>query len=532
MTSKVQTIDIDTPNAWTAAQVLSKENWWIDNWSWWLSEVSHDATLAGDGTVGYPLSVVGWGSGWSITRDIKTSGVIYQAWSWGWFITINFWYDWIIYSDATPTPTTVIWHWNHPNYWYGSMTVAIKPNEYYQVTWWVQDYYYSEAWWVGPAWPSGTWGNIVFVSDDLGTYSASKAFSITHNLNVTQADVEAGRYKITLTQKANNAWLVITPTWVSSSFGISYQAGTRDASAATAFAGFKWQADTLSAYLLCWWGNTVDSARLIIEDLRLQTGGMGSGAGQTIFISTAQSRGSWYNTITHNLAVTQSDVEAGRYAIMFSFKQAANKSFYQNIVDDDLWADQMAKINRNVWSSSNPSVQSEITRQANTLIHMVDINVTELRCHIIDTRVTNSKAGVEDTAYGPSWDWVTNVAPSKNAVYDKIESMGWSIPTFATHTALWQSFTGTSPNGFSYGTLYTNTTWLWLYQVTVTHNGGSSYQPYWFILVDWVEIWNSWHMDSWFSQWAFMVPAGSTYQIGCYGMGWYNVIATINWKQA
>lgn len=36
-------------------------------------------------------------------------------------------------------------------------------------------------------------------------------------------------------------------------------------------------------------------------------------------------------------------------------------------------------------------------------------------------------ASVSDTSYWPSWDWVTNVAPSKNAVYDKIESIvSWS----------------------------------------------------------------------------------------------------------
>lgn len=44
-------------------------------------------------------------------------------------------------------------------------------------------------------------------------------------------------------------------------------------------------------------------------------------------------------------------------------------------------------------------------------------------------------ASVSDTPYWPSWNWVTNVAPSKNAVYDKIESLNleqdvrvWNIP--------------------------------------------------------------------------------------------------------
>ena len=39
---------------------------------------------------------------------------------------------------------------------------------------------------------------------------------------------------------------------------------------------------------------------------------------------------------------------------------------------------------------------------------------------------------VSDTAYGSSWDWVTWTAPSKNAVYDKINGIDWLIPSAAT----------------------------------------------------------------------------------------------------
>ena len=36
---------------------------------------------------------------------------------------------------------------------------------------------------------------------------------------------------------------------------------------------------------------------------------------------------------------------------------------------------------------------------------------------------------VSDTEYGSSWDWKTDIAPSQNAVYDKIETVVGSIPT-------------------------------------------------------------------------------------------------------
>lgn len=41
----------------------------------------------------------------------------------------------------------------------------------------------------------------------------------------------------------------------------------------------------------------------------------------------------------------------------------------------------------------------------------------------------NIPSQVDDTTYGSSWDWVTGTAPSKNAVYDAIESKLWDIET-------------------------------------------------------------------------------------------------------
>ena len=40
---------------------------------------------------------------------------------------------------------------------------------------------------------------------------------------------------------------------------------------------------------------------------------------------------------------------------------------------------------------------------------------------------TGGGATVSDTAYGPSWNGVTDVAPSKNAIYDKIETLGGGV---------------------------------------------------------------------------------------------------------
>jgi hypothetical protein len=58
-------------------------------------------------------------------------------------------------------------------------------------------------------------------------------------------------------------------------------------------------------------------------------------------------------------------------------------------------------------------------------------------------------ATVSDTAYGPSWDGVTTVAPSKNAVYDKIEALaagGGASVDDSVYGAGWNGVTTVAPS--------------------------------------------------------------------------------------
>lgn len=46
----------------------------------------------------------------------------------------------------------------------------------------------------------------------------------------------------------------------------------------------------------------------------------------------------------------------------------------------------------------------------------------------VDAQVSEATAGaVSDTAYAASWNGVTGIAPSKNAIYDKISAMDTTI---------------------------------------------------------------------------------------------------------
>ncbi len=55
-------------------------------------------------------------------------------------------------------------------------------------------------------------------------------------------------------------------------------------------------------------------------------------------------------------------------------------------------------------------------------------------------------AVVSDTAYGGSWDGVTGVAPSKNAVWDKIESLGSAGISDTAYGVGWDGSTTTGPS--------------------------------------------------------------------------------------
>ena len=54
---------------------------------------------------------------------------------------------------------------------------------------------------------------------------------------------------------------------------------------------------------------------------------------------------------------------------------------------------------------------------------------------------TLTASNISDAAYSSSWNWVTTVAPSKNVVYDKIESVISSIPTNNNQLTNWCGYT-------------------------------------------------------------------------------------------
>lgn len=59
-----------------------------------------------------------------------------------------------------------------------------------------------------------------------------------------------------------------------------------------------------------------------------------------------------------------------------------------------------------------------------------------IKSYVDTTAGSSAAAKVSDTAYASSWNWVTTIAPSKNAVYDKISAMDTTIAGKADSSSL------------------------------------------------------------------------------------------------
>lgn len=144
-------------------------------------------------------------------------------------------------------------------------------------------------WWAG----SGGWGNIIFVSENFPSWLDAND-TYTHNLNVTQADVEAGRYNIRIT-----AWSLSNFGKTSASVRYDY---TFEQHRWLSTAPSQWdvnrQANTIRIWINQW---TADrNHRFIIEDLWAVTWLSGD-ISKWILISRDTATASWAVTYTHDL---------------------------------------------------------------------------------------------------------------------------------------------------------------------------------------------------------------------------------------
>lgn len=116
---------------------------------------------------------------------------------------------------------------------------------------------------------------------------------------------------------------------------------------------------------------------------------------------------------------------------------------------------------------------------------------------------------VSDTAYGSSWNWVTATAPSKNAVYDKIQSLSSSIPTVNNGTL----------------TITQNWTTAWTFTANQSGNTSVALTDTTYNAWPWIEIWTI--QDYSAMQWP--APDGFHVPLNTERQSVYNVWTALGW---
>lgn len=118
---------------------------------------------------------------------------------------------------------------------------------------------------------------------------------------------------------------------------------------------------------------------------------------------------------------------------------------------------------------------NDTTYSALTVANITSSNTT---AKVVSWSIFNQwvkAVAVNDTAYASSWNWITDVAPSKNAVYDKISAMDTTISWKADSSAI-----PTKVSQLTNDSWYTSNTWTITW---ITMNGSSK--------------WTSWVVDLW-----------------------------------
>lgn len=133
---------------------------------------------------------------------------------------------------------------------------------------------------------------------------------------------------------------------------------------------------------------------------------------------TAVSSVNWYRWVVN---LTTNDIPVDWTTKMYV------SSLEKNTWNNKLWYNDVATVAIS-WNYSDlngkPTVDSAMSDSST---NAVQNNV--IKAYVDTTAWSSAAAKVSDTAYWSSWDWVTWIAPSKNALYDKIHSVDSDIST-------------------------------------------------------------------------------------------------------
>ena len=141
------------------------------------------------------------------------------------------------------------------------------------------------------------------------------------------------------------------------------------------------------------------------------------------------------------------------------------------------------------WNTFNWKANaSDVLTKTNTTSYTPSADYNPATKKYVDDAVTAAASGsVSDEAYSSTWDWVGWIAPSKNAVYDKISAMDTTIAGKQDELTAWSNITigdvcesdmqWPAPSGFH---VPLNTEWQAVYDIWTALWGWS---------IDWTNFW-------------------------------------------
>ena len=365
---------------------------------------------------------------------------------------------------------------------------------------WTKLYWTSiEAGWI--FWSSVDW--LISLSSDWTTWItiSDKNLWATQVWNSwdTLSEANCGKYY----QWGNNYWF--PRTWT-----IANQSTTQvDVSSywpwnyysSDTFIKYNWRWDTTDNWNLWWWVTWV-----VTLDNAITNTGVLSVNGQTWDVTISVPEGS--NTKTFTLSWTSWATALAEAQAILDWYNAGNNPiviftkswikwiytnphyinwtsweckfyFYDNLVAWDEWSDGVSyiyrdiiTINHNNWTVT--SIQTNKTYQRDRGVLATNTNYDTPYTPQYDWSPATKKYvddtsawKVSDTAYASSWNWVTTIAPSKNAVYDKIAAMdttiGWKQDTISDLSTIrsWASAWATAlqPSAISDAAYTSNWDW-------------------------------------------------------------------------
>ncbi len=398
----------------------------------------------------------------------------------------------------------------------------------------------KDAFVVWSAWASEATGwassQTLFVSDEIIVTDAEGwNHNTIHNLNVSQADVENGRYKVLFSQhlvSGTNWWVLerVMDSWQWNENRNSYHKWTSDPS--WSWQDVNRQANSIN-YQVARWGAVWDmSVKVIIIDMRAT--GIGyekitNNAWYDIFdsvvngttpvvindsrIDTETPFNIYFESepagnITKTLAPGSLTIVSDDVADTMNFRIVAFNMWTDTYITSEIqtldgawpWVINDGRVSEdspvNLFPLTDPSWFLTVEAGDGTLTITSSWTESNLEAKYIIFEEVPDMWAILDWAYWASWEGDTANAPSRNAVYDKIESLETQVG-WGSSISVWSVVRGASVASNT----QTIAHWLWRIPkklaINYIRNNASYVEPFmWRWLYDWTTQFTL-GLDSW-----------------------------------